>query len=430
MTFSNFARWAAWAVAVTLTVSTSAARADTLVRMNIYHGSEVSATLQLYNSVAPGTVRNFLRYVNNDLYDVTIIHRDAKSWNGTQYVPFVVQGGGYWPEVNAQNQIVALNHVETFDPIVNEFQRSNIRGTIAMAKTSDPNSATSEWFVNMNNNAASLDNPQNSGGFTVFGEVVGNGMAVFDAIDALARYNLNPYFYPYYNPSYPTQGPFSEVPLTAGYSLVIITSVDVIPYEWKGGNAAGATNWGLSANWNPATTGVPQGAGSKALFGTQNAAYSNVGLDADRVLGGIVFSAATSTTLQGTNRKLTLDNDSFAATIDVAGTHTLAVPLLLNSDAVFTGPGTLTLAGGVANGANGAKGLSVASGKIIAPSAALGSLTVAAGAKFSLQPAAGGLSSGAPTAVPEPSVVLLLLAAGGSLPVISRRFRRPQSKDV
>jgi peptidyl-prolyl cis-trans isomerase A (cyclophilin A) len=66
---------------------------------------------------------------------------------------------------------------------------SNMRGTIAMAKTSNPDSATSQWFINLSNNANSLDVATNAGGFTVFGQVVGDGMQVVDAIAALTLLN-------------------------------------------------------------------------------------------------------------------------------------------------------------------------------------------------------------------------------------------------
>lgn len=83
-------------------------------------------------------------------------------------------------------------------PVVNEFGRSNLRGTIAMAKLgNDPNSATSQWFFNLADNSNNLDNQ--NGGFTVFGEVVDNGMAVVDAIAAL--------------PVYYADSVFSELPL-------------------------------------------------------------------------------------------------------------------------------------------------------------------------------------------------------------------------
>lgn len=97
---------------------------------------------------------------------------------------FIIQGGGYvWNQTTK-----AVNTIEKLPPVVNEFSvtRSNVRGTIAMAKLpGKPNSATSDWFINLADNSANL-NKQNEG-FTVFGQVLGNGMQVADAIAALPQ---------------------------------------------------------------------------------------------------------------------------------------------------------------------------------------------------------------------------------------------------
>ena len=167
--------------------------------------------VNLYDNTTPATVTNFLIYVNNGAYTNSIIHRAA--------VPagFIVQGGGFtfglaWPATAiAQNPSV-----------VNEPELSNVRGTIAMAKlASDPNSATSQWFINLDDNSAggpSLDTQ--NGGFTVFGEVVGNGMDIVDAIDALQRFNFN--------------GAFNELPLRSvpvgdpdASNLVVVNRIEV-----------------------------------------------------------------------------------------------------------------------------------------------------------------------------------------------------------
>lgn len=146
---------------------------NTIVRMVTNVGS---FNVELYDAEAPITVTNFLNYVNRGDYSISVIHRSQPG--------FVIQGGGYG--------YIDLGSRYFFDlpkdpPIQNEFSptRSNIRGTIAMAKTSDPNSATSEWFINLNDNSASLDNTNNSGGFSVFGRVLDPGMSVVDAIAKL-----------------------------------------------------------------------------------------------------------------------------------------------------------------------------------------------------------------------------------------------------
>ena len=132
--------------------------------------------VNLYDNATPATVANFLNYVNNGRFTNSVFHRSVSG--------FVIQGGGF-----TFDMAVPLDDVPTFAPVVNEPVYANVRGTIAMAKLGgDPNSATSQFFFNLDDNTANLDNQ--NGGFTVFGEVVGNGMDVVDAIAALPNYNF------------------------------------------------------------------------------------------------------------------------------------------------------------------------------------------------------------------------------------------------
>lgn len=131
---------------------------------------------------APITTANFLAYVRGGDYQDVFFHRNA--WlNST--MPFVIQAGGYrWPAAGG------IQTVASRGAIVNEFStaRSNLRGTVAMAKLGgDPNSATSQWFINMGNNAGNLDTQ--NGGFTVFARVTAPGMATADRISALPNVN-------------------------------------------------------------------------------------------------------------------------------------------------------------------------------------------------------------------------------------------------
>lgn len=121
--------------------------------------------LELNREKAPVTVDNFVQYVKDGHYDGTIFHRVIPG--------FVAQGGGY-----------TVDFVEkpTREPIENESKNGllNLRGTIAMARTSDPHSATAQWFINL------VDNPRLNGadfkwGYAVFGKVV-QGMDVVDEI--------------------------------------------------------------------------------------------------------------------------------------------------------------------------------------------------------------------------------------------------------
>ncbi|MDB5171422.1 MAG: peptidyl-prolyl cis-trans isomerase (rotamase) - cyclophilin family [Phycisphaerales bacterium] len=145
----------------------------TLVNMQTSLGS---ISLELFDTATPQTVANFLAYVNNGLYNGTIIHRavNAPSADPNQNLQ-IVQGGGFTP---------AGQHIFQGPTVPNEFLIPNTRGTIAMAKPgNDPNGATSEWYFNDGNNPG-LDNPLNDGGFTVFGQVL-SGLDVVDAIAGL-----------------------------------------------------------------------------------------------------------------------------------------------------------------------------------------------------------------------------------------------------
>jgi len=122
---------------------------------------------------APGTVANFINYVEDGDYVNSIIHRSVPN--------FVVQGGGF-----VIDESLAIEPVPTDDPIENEFspERSNVEGTIAMAKLGgDPDSATSQWFFNLADNSENLDNQ--NGGFTVFGELLSATDA--QVVDAIAE---------------------------------------------------------------------------------------------------------------------------------------------------------------------------------------------------------------------------------------------------
>ena len=163
----------------------NASIADVIVRMEIQQGVATdNVDFRLYDDVAPVTVENFLNYVNGGDYDKSFIHRSVPG--------FVVQGGGFTfdPAVNdgtfTNNPLIndypgGLQPVPTDLPIINEFGRSNLRGTVSMAKLSgDADSATSQWFINLADNSASLD--ITNGGYTVFGDVLNNGMTVIDSI--------------------------------------------------------------------------------------------------------------------------------------------------------------------------------------------------------------------------------------------------------
>jgi cyclophilin family peptidyl-prolyl cis-trans isomerase len=130
-------------------------------------------TLDLFENEAPITTANFVSYAQAGFYDgtdgngATTFHRVIKD--------FMIQGGGLTEDLVTKS---------TLDPIVNESDngKSNTRGTISMARTSDPNSATSQFFINTVDNAQLDINGSYPPGYAVFGEVI-SGMEVVDAIE-------------------------------------------------------------------------------------------------------------------------------------------------------------------------------------------------------------------------------------------------------
>jgi cyclophilin family peptidyl-prolyl cis-trans isomerase len=127
--------------------------------------SEGSFTLRLFQDKSPLAVDNFLAYVDDGFYNGTIFHRVIPD--------FMIQGGGMLPDMSEK---------ETRSPIANESKNRlhNTRGTVAMARTNDPDSATSQFFINVRNNL-SLDWAPGRDGYTVFGEVI-DGMKIVDYI--------------------------------------------------------------------------------------------------------------------------------------------------------------------------------------------------------------------------------------------------------
>jgi peptidyl-prolyl cis-trans isomerase A (cyclophilin A) len=155
--------------------------------------------VELHDATAPNTVTNFLNYVNDGDYSDSIVHRSVPN--------FVIQGGGYYSD---------LSEIPADSPVVNEAAASNLRGTIAMARTPDPDSATNQWYINTVDNAF-LD----AQSFTVFGDVIAPGMSIVDQIAALDTIDEG--------------GPFTDLPVfdtgsgTAPSNLVTIQGVTVVP---------------------------------------------------------------------------------------------------------------------------------------------------------------------------------------------------------
>jgi cyclophilin family peptidyl-prolyl cis-trans isomerase len=175
-----------------LSVSAASGAAKPHVKIETTQGVIV---VELYPASAPKTVENFLQYVKDGFYDGTIFHRVIKS--------FMIQGGGFTKDMQEKS---------TRAPIANEADNGlkNDIGTLAMARTGDPNSATAQFFINAkNNDFLNFRSKDEQGyGYCVFGKVI-SGLSVVSAIENVATGN---------------QGGFQDVPQTP----VIMTKVSVV----------------------------------------------------------------------------------------------------------------------------------------------------------------------------------------------------------
>ena len=156
-------------LAAALPLGASVAQAEETTPDVILHTSQGAIGIELFEAEAPESVNNFLTYVQEGHYDGTIFHRVIDG--------FMIQGGGFDE---------AMRQKSTRDPITNEADNGlkNTRGTLSMARTSQKDSATSQFFINLSDNAF-LDHGERDFGYAVFGEVVA-GMDVVDQIAGVA----------------------------------------------------------------------------------------------------------------------------------------------------------------------------------------------------------------------------------------------------
>ena len=136
-----------------------------------------SFQVDLFDPLVPTSVANFLQHVNAGDMSNTLVHRSVISPPSSFGI---IQGGGL-----VSNDSV-LTHTGPFNGIGIEYRMDNFTGTIGMARSSQPNSATTEWFINTSDNSTGF-NQSNGGGYTVFGQVMAGGMGVVNNINALPR---------------------------------------------------------------------------------------------------------------------------------------------------------------------------------------------------------------------------------------------------
>ena len=223
--------------------------------------------VELRADVAPRHVANFISYISVNAYANSFFHRiDSVDTNPAIGI---VQGGGF-RSTGGSN----IAEIPKFAPVPLEYNLPNARGTIAAARTSDINSATSEFFFNTRDNSTNL-NQNNGGGYTVFGRVIGNGMTVVDAIAALQRVNAG-------------GPPFNQLPVR-NYAGGDVTSANLV-----------------LVNSVSAASVFPTGAGASLIsFSTQSSAP------------GVVQASLSGSTL-----RLTPGSSTGSATITVRAVDT------------------------------------------------------------------------------------------------------------
>ena len=267
-------------------------------------------------TAAPDHVANFLAYVNAGDYSNTFFHR--VNGLGTSS-PAILQGGGYYATLPGAPTLTKRTAVNL------EYNLPNARGTLAAARTSDVNSATSEWFFNTQDNSTTLG-PLNASGYSVFARVLGTGMTIVDTIAENPLYNLG--------------GAFTETPLrdiTVGQTTLLVSnfitvnSTTVIPlFPAATGQTAVVTFTVSSDHPNVATATLvgghtlsinPVGAGSATLTLTATDTNGN----------------SAQTTAAVTVVATTAPDRRDVLTLGTAST----LPLAVSGYSTWTTPGTL-----------------------------------------------------------------------------------------
>jgi len=188
----------------------------TVVKFANNIGGDIYA--ELFDAEGPGRTRttpltaaNFLRYVDAGHYTNTSVHRSVDN--------FVIQAGGFNDR---------LEPIATFpEVLLNEPGNTNVRGTLAMAKLDDdPNSATNQFFFNLDDNSANLD--AQNGGFTAFARVLGTGMTVVDAIANVPQFNVSTAPASPANPANPAPINFLDIPLRNYTAPAAVTSANLV----------------------------------------------------------------------------------------------------------------------------------------------------------------------------------------------------------
>jgi cyclophilin family peptidyl-prolyl cis-trans isomerase len=355
---------------------------------------------------APNHVTNFLTYVNAGDYTNTFFHRVA-SFEGATAGTSILQGGGF-------KTAVGLPGITTRPPVNLEYNLPNARGTLAAARTSDINSATSEWFFNTRDNSTILG-ASNASGYSVFARVLGTGMTIVDTIAAKPAYNLGGIF---------TDTPLRDV--TVGQTslllanLINVNSITVVPLFPSASGQTSVVSFTVASNHPAIATATllaghtlsvaPVGPGSAILTLTAtdtngNRAQSTVAVTVAR---SVPVPTAKTQTIRFTAPPAKLAN---AAPFDLAATATSKLPV---SFELISGPATL--------GANGKTLTVTGPGTVVVKATQAGDATylpaTAVQVSFKVNPVTQKITFKAPTAAQLAGDLIPLTATSSSgLPV-------------
>lgn len=288
--------------------------------------------VDLFDATMPVTVANFLDYVTSDRYTSTIFHRS------TTYNPFgiqIIQGGGF--ELVATPTGSQLLPVEADPPIPLETSSANLRGTLAMARTNDPDSATSQWYFNV------TDSPGLDFNYAVFGSVIGTGLDVIDTIAAVPVYDASPQL----------GATFAELPLLEAslepQSFVLVDDVAIVS-PWR------------------VTIDVASGSQSQAEAGYPTIAAA--GSVTKTGAGTLVFDATNAYTGPTTVAAGTLEIANSAAvagsgiTVEVGATLRIAPGTTMRAPAMSIVGGTLAGSVVMVNATTGIASLAISAGTL------------------------------------------------------------------
>lgn len=277
---------------------------DTFLTINTNYGS---FQVELFNTLTPQTVSNFLHYVNTGSFVDSIFHRSIPG--------FVLQGGGYTTSNSSFSSVSQFTAIATQGTIASEAGIPNARGTLAMALSTGPNSATSQWYINLADNT-SLNGSSTGGPYTVFGKVIGDGMQIVDKLASLPTLNQG--------------GAFANLPVDAAHGnqlaeiTTIVVDAAITGMAFKDLNLNGALDAGetgaagrtiyIDANNNGALDGgerstVTDANGFYSFAGVTPGSYvlrevvpANHGLTITTPAGnGAVVNVASNTTTSGVN---------------------------------------------------------------------------------------------------------------------------------